>query len=376
MFKKLLTAVGALLVAAMPLASVVAAPTVAIESEVRVANVTGGVTPNYQKATSAKVDDIVRVQVWFHNKEDENSGKTAQNLRVKINVPTTPGKVQTVSSHVQADNSNAVNDNATVNLSLDNATLEFIPGTVMWRHNVGTNANVNYQTQKVSDAVVTDPNGAVVDQNMQPCFNYEATVTAEFRVKAPVVSIQKMVKVDGQKDFVTENSANAGDTLKYVLVVKNESNTVLKEVQVGDNLPPYMTYVKGSTLLINSNTGTTGKVLGDGITTGGITIDNMNPGSTQYVYFKTVLDKTLPCGNNRLRNVGIVRAQGTNQIFNVAFTNVTGSGCGNVTPPPSTPLPQTGAEGAAAGVLGTGALGYSLSAWIRSKKSLLDALKR
>jgi uncharacterized repeat protein (TIGR01451 family) len=383
--KKLAMGLVALVATVMPFAAT-AAETVRIESEVRVANVTGGVTPNYQKSATAKVDDIVRVQVWYHNQEEADSGKVAENVNVKINVPTTPGKVQTVTSTVKAANSNSVTDTATVNLSLENAYMEFIPGSVKLRHNVGTNAAPNYVTQTISDAAVTSANGAVVETALQPCFNFESTVTAEFRVKAPVVSIVKQVKVDAPGNtFVVENTAKPGETLKYVLIVKNESNTVLTEVQVGDNLPPHLTYVPGSTLLINSNTGTAGKALGDGITTGGITIDNMNPGSTQYVYFKAVISKDIPAGNHRLRNVGIVRAKGTNQIFNVAHTNV------NVTPvipptPTPTPqppctncgggqLPKTGMGDAAGAALGTSALGYAVHSYRRSKKAVIDAVK-
>jgi uncharacterized repeat protein (TIGR01451 family) len=366
--------VAALALVVVPFASY-AAQDVTLESSANVANVTAGDT-QYVKSVNAKVDDVVKVEVYIHNTELPNSGRVANNVRANIVIPTTAGTVQTIHSTVSADNSNTVSDTATVNLSLATANLDYIPGSATWTHNVGSNTNLVYQTDKIGDAVVS---GGEVLGNEAPCYNYESYVTVLVRVKASVVGITKTVKVVGSSaPYAATNSANPGDTLEYALVVKNYGNTVLKSVVVGDNLPPYMTYVPGSTLLVDSNTGANGKKLVDGITTGGVYTDDLAVGGSETVFLKTTIAKTISCGTHALQNVGIVKPSGVTQVYNVATTNLNVA-CTPVTPTtpvtPGTPLPDTGA-GALAGVGGIGSLAYAGRAYLRSKKSLVDALRK
>ena len=375
LFKRVMLAVSMLGVMALPFSAVNAA-TVTIESTTNVANQTAGDT-QYKSAATAKVDDVVKVQVWYHNREEADSGLVANNLKVQVNIPSSGGAISGTAS---SDNSNTVTTSANVTLPAG-SHLEYIPGTAYWRHNTGDNTNVNYVTQKISDNVV---NGGVVLENLKPCFNFEATVTVEARVVASAVSIQKLVRVHGSgADYTVTDSANPGDTLDYVLKVKNDGNTTLHGVVVGDNMPPYLSYVPGSTLMVDSNTSSSGMKMPDGITTGGITVDDLGVGGGELIYFQLKLADSIPCGNHGLENVGIVKAQGVTEVYNVATTNV------NVTcqtPPPVTPpvtpptptspnLPQTGMEGAA-GMVGTGALGYAVQTWRRSKQSLASAMRK
>lgn len=373
-FKRIVMGIAAVAMTVSPLA---AAQDVRLESALKVANVTGGVTPNYKDSVDAKVDDVVRFQVWYHNMEDENSGKVANNLKVKLNVPTAPGKVQTATSTVSADNANTVTDTATANLTLDNAYLEVIPGSAKWRHNTGTNANPVWVTSDLTDVqeqqLLTT---GVVLENAKPCFNYEATVTVEARVKADAVSITKKVRKVGETEWKLSNEANAGDTLEYLITFKNEGNTVLSNVKVGDNLPPHMTYVNGSTMLKNGANPNGTQITSDNITKGGIDVGNYNPGAVGYVWFKVKIDQNLTAGCHEFKNVGIVRPEDMNEFFNVAITKVC---VGQPTTPPAPvgggTLPQTGVGGAAAATTGAGALFYSIRGYLRSKRNLLDALK-
>jgi uncharacterized repeat protein (TIGR01451 family) len=355
-----------------------AAQDVVLESSVNVANVTAGDT-QYTKSVNAQVDDVVKIEVYIHNTELPDSGLVANNVRASIVIPTAPGTVQTIQSTVSSDNSNTVSDTATVNLSLATANLQYVPGSATWTHNVGTNTNVTYQTDKIGDAVVS---GGEVLGNQDPCYNYESYVTVLARVMAPVVGITKTVKVAGSSaPYAATDSANPGDTLEYALVIKNYGNTTLNNVVVGDNLPPNLTYVPGSTILVDSNTGGAGKALVDGITTGGVYVDDMAVGASETIFLKAKIATTLACGAHALQNVGIVKATGVTEVYNVATTNVNVP-CTPVppkppvTPPtPTTPLPDTGA-GALAGVGGIGSIAYAGRAYLRSKKSLVDALRK
>jgi hypothetical protein len=192
-FKRIAAALATVALAVLPLATSRAAEQVAMESRVNVANVTSGDT-QYQKSVNAKTDDVVKVELWYHNKENADSGKVANNVKVKIDLPTAQGKTQTITSTVSADNASATTDNAVVNATLANANLEYVPGSAMWRHNTGTNEAPNWVTQPISDNVVK---GGVTLGNENPCFNFEATVTILARVKASAVSVTKQVRVLG-----------------------------------------------------------------------------------------------------------------------------------------------------------------------------------
>lgn len=370
----------AMLVAALPIISHAANDQVAIESQVNVGNVT--TNTDYAKSTNAQVDDVIKVQLWYHNKEEENSGKIANNLRAKIDAPLgVKGKTQVIKTTVKADNSNAVTDTATANLSLDNASLEFVPGSVKWRHNSGSNEQPNWVTEVITDEVVTGQNGAVIE-NEKPCFNYEATITALFRVRTSSVSITKQVRLLGEKDWKVENTAKPGETLEYLITFKNEGNTQLKNVVVGDNMPAYVSYVKGTTQLKNGANPNGIKITSDNITTGGIDVGNYNPGAVGYVWFAAKIDSNLQPGGYTLKNVGIVRPEGMNDFYNVAITKI--HVVGPTTPvTPTTPqpggqptsLPTTGVEAPLAGMAGTGVIGYSIHAYRKSRKQLEGALR-
>jgi uncharacterized repeat protein (TIGR01451 family) len=343
-----------------------------LQSALLVANVTNGATPNYQASTSAKVDEVVRAQVAFMNNEAADSGKNASNVMVKVNIPTAAGATQTVTSAVSADNATAVNGSATVNLSLASASLQYIPGSAAVRYNAGTNANPNFVTKAIGDSVVT--NGYNFG-TLQPCSNFEATVTVEMRVIASAVTITKQVRVKGQTQWSTSNTANPGDTLQYLITVKNAGNTTLNDVVVGDNMPGYVKYVNGTTQL-KSTLYPNGITINDNITTGGVNVGNYVPGSTFYIMYEAKIDANMAPGTYSLKNTAIVQPKGMNQYFNVATTTVTVPGTPNTSNTPSNPsLPQTGAEGAVAGVAGTGALGYALTYYRRSRKAVVDALK-
>jgi uncharacterized repeat protein (TIGR01451 family) len=386
-FKLVLASLATALIGFAPLAVSASSP-VTLDSQVNVLNATAGQT-TYAKSTTAKIDDVVNIEVWYENTETADSGKVANNLTVKVALPAAAGQNQTVTSTVSSDNSNTSVSTANITLSVPQASLEYIPGTATWRHNVGDNTNVNYQTTKISDSVMTS---GVNLGNLNPCTNFESTIVVQARVIAPIASIQKLVKVDGSNAaYAASNTANPGDTLDYLLKVANQGNTTLQGVAVGDNLPPYETYVAGSTVLVDSNTGSAGKKLVDGITTGGVNIDDMAPGGQELIYFKVKVSNTLPCGTNALQNVGIVRAKGftnpytgvttggVSDVYNVATTTVK-TICPTptppVTPPTSTKLPQTGATGALGGAAGLTGVGYAAQAYLRSKKSLLDAFKK
>jgi uncharacterized repeat protein (TIGR01451 family) len=305
------------LAVALPVA-VSAAQTVQIEAHTEVANVND---PNsqYASSTNASYDQVVKVQVVYDNDEAANSGKVANNLRVKINIPSTAGKTQTITTTTSADNSNTVNGSVTVNLDSSNAYLQYEPNTAVWAHSV--NGKVVTQNLGSNGDGIVSGNGIVLE-NENPCQAGSVTVLA--RVMVPGVRIVKQSEVLGQSNaWSNNNTAKPGDTLKYMITYQNVGNTEQKNVVIGDNLPPEMTLVPNTTLLYNS--AYNGKLLStNNITSGGVTIGSYMPGATAYIVFEVKVPSVteLACGNTEFRNVGVVQPQGMGQYYNTAITNV------------------------------------------------------
>jgi uncharacterized repeat protein (TIGR01451 family) len=307
---------------ALPL-SAVSAAAVQIEGSLGVANVTAGDTDYKLDGVNATFDQVVKFQTYYHNMENPDSGKNAENLTVKFNVPSTPGLVQTVSTTIKGDNTNTITDQVNVNLNRADAYIEYIPGSAVWKHNIGTNEAVNIVEEKISDAVVTSGVGLNLE-NAKPCFNFDATVTILARVRVPAVKIVKQSRVKGTTAWTTNNTANAGDTLEYLITYENIGNTTQNNVIVGDNLPANMTLENGTTYLSNATNPTPVLYNSDNIASGGINIGSYVPGGDAFVKFdaKIATADKLVCGANEFRNVGVVRPEGMNEYYNTAITTV------------------------------------------------------
>lgn len=320
---------------------------VRMEADTKIANVTQG-DESYSDSVDAKVDDIVKVQLWYHNMEDWDSGKTADNLRASVDIPKSQGQNQTITTSLSADNeldfTPASNFSADVNLSLEHAFLEYEEGTAKWRHNQGAadgreecitkhepipddDPNDCYTTDPISDDIVSD-GGVLIEDEYQPSFEYQSTITVEARVRADAVKINKEVRnvTEGEEDFTVENTASPGDELEYRIRFENMGNTVLEDVMVGDNLPKYTSYVEDSTRLINMNTGAEGRdIENNNVTEGGINVGHYEPGSVGYVDLRAEIDPINvfeQCGIYTLHNVGVVRPDGMNEFYNTAHTDV------------------------------------------------------
>lgn len=373
-----------------------AAGSAVIDSQLDVANATLN-TP-YSNSVSAKVDEVVKFSIWYHNTELENSGKNATDLNVKIALPTTLGTSHTATSTVGGSNTNVISDTASVTTQVP-TRLAFIPGTAYRRHNIGTNASPNWVTEQISDSVVTS--GYVIP-SMNPCWNYQETITVQARVNASYLSINKMGNVAGGSGWLKDFNAQPGNNVSYVINIKNEGNTVIHNVTVRDQVPTGLSYVAGSARLINgSNPG--GISISDNLVTSGVNIGDYNPGSNALVRYSVSVPNTYtPCGNVVFSNTAATTSSETSNITSTAVLRV-GYAC-PVPPTPNPPETQTqtqtqtqyqsqtqsqvvtasgkgsmpvsgpaeSAAGAAGLTLASGA-GY---AWIKSKKALLSALKK
>ncbi|MCA9324575.1 DUF11 domain-containing protein [Candidatus Saccharibacteria bacterium] len=328
MFKRMFNTVSKRLAAgaivalalAFPVATT-AAQTVKLESSLGVLNVTRKES-KFKHSTSASYDQVVKLQVYYHNTEEPNSGKIAKNLTVKINIPNGSGKTQTVTSKVSADNANTVKSTATISLDKSDAYLQYIPGSAIWRHNTGTNKNIKYVNTKISDKVVTSGAGLRLE-NEKPCYNFSATVTVLARVMVPGVTVEKHISENGK--WVTSNQANPGETVKYMITYKNTGNTQQNDVVIRDGLPKGMTLVNDSTYLYNATNPNGVLITSNNLSNGGIVIGNYGPGANAFVIFKATLPSqdTLECGDNDFTNIGIAHPKGMSEYYAKADTKVT-----------------------------------------------------
>lgn len=313
--------IGAL-VAILPVSNLLAA-NVTIEGSIGVANVTRGDT-TYQPSVNASYDQVVKFQVYYHNRELAGSGLNANNLRVKINIPQTAGSSQTVNATISSDNSNTVNDSATVNLDHTDAYLQYVPGSAVWRHDVGTDASPSYVDTKISDAVVTSGQGLVLEDE-KPCYNFAATVTVLARVMVPGVTITKQVRGIDVHSWSTSNTANPGDTLQYLISYKNSGNTTEHNVVIRDSLPPNFQIVPNTTYLKNSNNAN-GVLFNSatGVAGSGIVIGDYAPGAAGYVWFnvKVPTADQLSCDATTFTNIGVAHPEGMSEYYNSATTVV------------------------------------------------------
>jgi uncharacterized repeat protein (TIGR01451 family)/LPXTG-motif cell wall-anchored protein len=325
--KKLAAAGFVALAFALP-AATTAASLVKIEADTTVANANTG--SGWHTSASASYNQVVDVQVVYNNDEAAGSGKTANNLRVKINIPTTAGANQVVTTKTSADNSNAVSGSAKVTLDRADAYLQYIPGTATWKHAASANAAMTV-TQKVSDDVVTNPNGLRLE-NENPC--QAGSIQVQARVMVPGLTIDKQVRPKGTHTWATSTTAKPGDTVQYMISYKNTGNTDQKKVVIGDKLPAGITYVPGTTYLANDSA-PNGKLVTDGVTTSGIIIGDYAPGVNAFVMFDAKLpaEDKLACGTNTLRNIASVQPQGMNYYYNTADVVVTKTNCTTTTPP-------------------------------------------
>ncbi len=358
-----------------------------VDSTFKVGNVTQNV--NYTSAVNAKIDDVVRYEIWYHNTELADSGKNATNLNVKVSLPSANATSHVATAVVGGTNTN-VTTNTTSVVTAAATTLDYIPGTAYRRYNTGTNAAPVWKTEKISDSVMT-ASGYTIN-SMKPCWNFQETITVQARVRGSVVSINKQVKIDGGNTWFSSIDAKPGDVVAYLITIKNEGNTNLTNVMVRDSLPPRMDYIEGSAKQTDSNF-PNGHILSDLLIAGGVNTGNYAPGSVSYVRFTARVPENI---NNQcyvdfnFKNVAIVKPEGMVE-FNNSATVIVDYPCTPVVPPVTPPVtppttvvvetgkgstPVSGPAEAAAGAVGLAGTSGAAYAWLRSKKALLSAITK
>jgi len=311
---------------------------VAIKGSLRAANITAGNT-DYKETVNAGYDQVVKLQVYYVNTAAAGSDDIANDVRVKIALPSQAGTKQAVTTTVKGSNTSEIKDQAELTLDNEQAVIQYIPGTAIWKHNTGSVEAPTIEETKISDEVVVGAQGVVLEKQ-KPGEAYGSTVSIQAKVMVPGVKVIKESQVKGETNkWSANNSAKPGDTLRHLISYQNTSNGRQKQVVVRDVLPAKMQLVPGSTMLYNNSSPNGVKIASDAVVDSGIIIGNYGPGANAYVTFETTFTSAdqLSCGNNEFRTIGYARPQDMNEYFNSSVTTVKRECAAAPAPTPATP---------------------------------------
>ena len=140
----------------------------------------------------------------------------------------------------------------------------------------------------------------------------------------PDLSIDKKVRnvSKNETEFVEVNAAFQGQTLEYKIAFQSTGNSTAYSVIIKDVLPPYTSYITGSTKLNGAT------VLPYTITTTGVAIGDLAAGASGFIIFQVKIDSCPPIGTYELINTGKISATNVTEKQDIAKTILT------VTPPP------------------------------------------
>jgi uncharacterized repeat protein (TIGR01451 family) len=336
----------------------------------------------------------VLLRTYVHNNADASLNSSgvgiARNTRVRIQLPSASGTSLGVVSYISADNANnQVKDtNGAVNVISDSVNFQDsnVPFGVTYVPGSATIYNEAHAGGLALNDAIVGANGTQIgydkmDGNLPGCFQYVSLVTIKVKINAPTISLNKQVTIPGSTDWQKSLTANPGDTLSWLLTVNNTSTTTnATKVTVKDQLPAHLQVVPGSVTYISASF-PKGTPLSDTALFGaGQNLPDLTPGAGGYIRYRTTVKSDFDATDcsPTVNNIATAVAAGTNPIYSNASAKVNHA-CTTPSPSPSpspTPLPETGPVGALGGALGITGLGYAASAYLRSRQSLKDVLRK
>ena len=286
---------------------------------------------NYSDPVNGVKDgDEVTLRLFYHNDAAENLGLTATNTKVKVALPTGSKQNQQITGYVNADNATPTEVYDTLDITSYNGgyfELDYVPGSAVLTNNVFTTGVA------LSDSIVSS--GALIgyDQlngRVPGCAQYAGWITLRVKVNMPNYQIEKRARIageDGTDKWRETVNANTGDTIQWLIEVKNIGSTSLENIIVLDQVPDNMTVVPGSAKLINANHPADSPyvfppsaIQADGRQIN-VDIGDYAPETNAYVRFDTVVTDAdeINCGENRFTNAAYATPQGYGSIVDEAY---------------------------------------------------------
>lgn len=246
------------------------------------------------------------VRVLIHNDAAENLNLVAMNTTLHTAI----GE-KAITAHVSADNATpkTVYDDVFFN-SPKNFNLAYIEGSATVYNNGYAKGGSG---KPFSDAMVTKQGAKLGykkegDGKIPGCMKYINYVYFKVKpqfAKEPNFSVTKKVSHAGKNQFKDSIEAKSGDKIDYAIEFRNTGEVQLDDVVLKDQLPAHVSYVPGSSKLINSQNAAPGKQLSDNIVSQhGLNIGSHAPNSNSFVTFQAKVNKSIEdeCGTSSLVN--------------------------------------------------------------------------
>jgi uncharacterized repeat protein (TIGR01451 family) len=193
------------------------------------------------------------VRVYVHNNAHESTNASgvgvAKNTKVRVKLLPGMANGHGITGFISADNDVDKNGTPVTGELWDTVDLrneqtafavEYVSGSAQI-------VNGNFpQGKQLSDEIV---NGGVLigddvmDGNLNGCFEYQAYVNIRVKIVAPKLTINKTVRKAGETAWKDVVDAKPGETVQWLVEVKNTGNAVQNNVVAYDLLPPHLEYV-------------------------------------------------------------------------------------------------------------------------------------
>ncbi len=249
------------------------------------------------------------VRMYVHNNSPLGYDAIAENVKAAFAISEKSAAENAITGYITSSNATPSQYWDSVVFKSSNGqkfTLDYVEGSALVENN-GYAKN----GAALSDAIITKSGVALGydkanDGKIPGCYQYSQFVT--IRVK-PVFTtdenyvVEKTVRLANGEDKTWKESitAEVGDIVEYQVYYKNTTSYKASNVVVKDSLPVNMA-VKTSPILYNSTTGRAGHTLND-FTANAVSIGGYNLNGEAYLRFTAeVVDNSLACGKNTLRN--------------------------------------------------------------------------
>ena len=208
------------------------------------------------------------------------------------------------------------------------------------------------------------------------CTQYAGYVIYQIRVEAPDFTVNKQASRNGG-DFQNQITALPGDTISFRIDYANTGTTTQNNVLVTDRLPDRISYVTGTSTLVNFNN-PDGRSVNDNLFAAGINIGNYASGATARLQYDARIadEEHFECGWTTLENTANVHT-GDGDMANSANIRVYRD-CNEEPETPDTPeeeptipyLPETGPVEIVGAIVGMSMIVVAATYYIKSRSLL------
>jgi len=197
---------------------------------------------NWGSSTTGEAGDTISFAIYYHN----TSGETAQNVRVRLSPESTGvDDRHTFTGRVWADNASTVSGSVTVTISGSDESMEFDPGSVIWRPDQTISGSRTLPFGQNGDEIF-DSNGLRLG-DIEPGWDHQGSVVLNFVIDddnnntgddRPDVRTRSAQNIDRDSaDLRCEVNPNGSDTdvwFEYGLSDNNLNGDTSRE-DIGDD---------------------------------------------------------------------------------------------------------------------------------------------